>query len=178
MMTNLIELDTFLVRALEQRERNRTGTARAKRPVATALDLANRCDAEIIVKNCLHPAYHHDTDVITIPQAPFRFVQRPKLLSTIILHELVHWSGAPARMNRSRFVKRFDISYNGEELVAEIGAVLLSFDLGITRRPILPNHKYLADYLTTIDRPDVALHVALGQAEQAAAFIHMTGKDG
>lgn len=104
MMINLIELDAFLARALEHRERNRTGVARAKRPVAAALDLANRCEAEIVVKNCLHPAYHHDADVITIPQVPFRFVQRPKLLSTIILHELVHYAAIrimPARRKTS-----------------------------------------------------------------------------
>lgn len=48
--------------------------------------------------------------------------------------------------------------------------MLLSYDLGITGRPILPNHRYLAGYLATIDRPDIALRVALGQAELAASF--------
>lgn len=49
--------------------------------------------------------------------------------------------------------------------------MLLSFDLAITRRPILPNHKYLAAYLATLDRHDVALHLALSLAQQAAGYL-------
>lgn len=174
-MTTLIELDAFLARALEQRDKKGTGVARAKWPVAAARDLAERCAAKIVVKNFFSPAYLHEADIIVIPPQPYRLLRRPKLLSTIILHELVHWSGAAPRLNRLHSVQRFDATYNREELIAEIGAVLLSFDLGITRRPILPNHKYLGDYLACVDRPDVALHVALGQAEQAAAFLHTVG---
>ncbi len=173
-MTTLIGLDAFLVRALEQRHRTGTPVASSKRSVAAAFDLAERCGAKVVVKHFFSPAYLRVSDTIIIPPPPYRFVQRPKLLAASILHELVHWSGAATRLNRLHSAQQFDAAYNREELIAEIGAVLLSFDLGITGRPILPNHKYLAGYLATVDRPDIALRVALGQAELASAFLHMT----
>lgn len=175
-MTTLIELDSLLTRALEQRDKAPSGKSKPRRSVAAALDLARRCNATIVVRNFFAPAYLIDEDIIIIPPRIYRAVWRPKQLSRIILHELVHWSGAANRMNRLHAIEQFDPIYNREELTAEIGAVLLSFDLGITRRPILHNHRYLADYLASLDRPDVAMRVALGQAEQAAAYLHMTGK--
>ncbi len=174
-MTSLIALDTFLVRAIERR-RTTPGASPTMKAVPAALDLARRCGATIVVKNFFAPAYHMPSDSIILPPRLFRFFRRRKLLASIILHELVHWSGAVPRLNRLHSERQFDDGYNREELVAEIGAVLLSHDLGISRRPILPNHQYLAHYLNTIDRPDVAMRVALGQAEQAAAYLKMAAR--
>lgn len=175
-MTTLIDIDAFLSRALGQRSRVGTATTKKRRSVATAFDLAESCGAKVLIKPFLSPAYLRATDTIIIPPQPYRLVQRPKLLATAILHELVHWSGAATRLNRLHSEQQFDTAYNREELIAEIGAVLLSSDLGITTRPILPNYKYLAAYLATVDRPDVALRVALGQADLAASFLQMTGQ--
>ena len=171
-MTTLIDLVAFLMRALEQRAKRQSSSARPVRTAVAALALASRCNATVITGNFLTPAYDPNRDVIIIPTPTRRLLRRPALLATQILHELVHWSGAAARLNRPQSQKRYDAVYNREELTAEIGAVLLSFDLGITQRPILPNHKYLAVYLATLDRPDVALHVALSLAQQAVAYVH------
>jgi len=174
-MTTLVDLDAFLAAALARREKTRAPAARSRRSVKAAIDLAARCKARLEFRDFFGPVYLMDQDIIVIPPCLYRLIQRQKFLSTVIMHELIHWSGAGTRMNRPRHIRLFDAVYNREELTAEIGAVLLSFDLGITRRPILPNHRYLASYLASIDRPDVALNVALGQAEQAAAFLHMLG---
>lgn len=175
-MTTLIDIHAYLSRALGQRSRAGTATSKGRRSVAAAFDLAQRCGAKVFVKYFKYPAYLRSSDIIIIPPQPYRLVQRPTLLATCILHELVHWSGHAKRLNRLHSAQPFDAAYNREELIAEIGAVLLSYDLGITSRPILPNHKYLAGYLATIDRPDVAMRVALGQAELAASFLQMTGQ--
>ena len=175
-MTTLVDLDAFLMRALEQRAKRQTTSARAVRSAAAALALASRCNATVITGAFLTPAYDPNRDVIIIPTPTRRLLKRPALLATQILHELVHWSGAAARLNRPHSQKRFDAVYNREELTAEIGAVLLSFDLGITQRPILPNHKYLAGYLQSLDRPDVALHVALSQAQLATGYLAKAGE--
>ena len=171
-MATLIGLDAFLMRALEQRAKQQTSSARPVRTGAAALALASRCKATVLTGAFLTPAYDPNRDVIIIPTPTRRLLKRPALLATQVLHELVHWSGAAARLNRPQSQKRFDAVYNREELTAEIGAVLLSFDLGITRRPILPNYKYLANYLNTLDRPEVDLYVALSLAQQAAAYAH------
>ena len=170
-MTTLIDLDALLMRALEQRAKRQSSSARPVRTAAAALALASRCNATVITGAFMTPADDPNRDVIIIPTPTRRLLRRPALLVTQILHELVHWSGAAARLNRPQSQKRFDAVYSREELTAEIGAVLLSFDLGITQRPILPNHKYLSGYLQSLDRPDVALHVALSLAQQAAAYV-------
>lgn len=170
-MSTLVDLDAFLMRALEHRGKRQQPPVARTRSAAPALALAARCKATIITGLFVHPAYDYDRDVIIIPTSVGRILRRPALLATQILHELVHWTGSAARLNRPIASRRFDAVYNREELVAEIGAVLLSFDLGITHRPILPNHKYLAAYLRALDRPEVALHVALSQAQQAASYL-------
>ncbi len=170
-MTTLIDLDAFLMRALEQRSKRQPQAVRSHRMVSAAMALADRCKANVITGAFRTPAYDPNRDAILLPTPTTRLLKRPTLLATQVLHELVHWSGAGARLNRPASQTRFDAVYNREELTAEIGAVLLSSDLGITRRPILPNHKYLAAYLQTLDRPDVALHVALSTAQQAAAYV-------
>ncbi len=170
-MNTIVDLDAFLMRALEHRSKRQQPPAIICRSAAPALVLAAHCKATVITGLFAHPAYDHDRDVIIIPTPVGRLLRRPALLATEVLHELVHWTGAAARLNRPKASKRYDAVYNREELTAEIGAVLLSFDLGITQRPILPNHKYLATYLRALDRPEVALHVALSQAQQAAAYL-------
>jgi antirestriction protein ArdC len=171
-MSTLIDLDAFLMSALEQRAKRQPAPIRSLRSASVALGFASRCKATVITGAFQTPAYDPNRDAILLPTPTSRLLRRPALLATQILHELVHWSGAAARLNRPASQKRYDAVYNREELTAEIGAVLLSFDLGITQRPIMPNHKYLAVYLQTLDRPDVALHVALSTAQQAAGYVH------
>lgn len=173
-MTTIIDLDAFLMRTLEQRAKRDVPPIGRLRSASAALALAAQCRATVIVAPFFAPAYSPSQDIIIIPTPTRRLLRNQPLLATQILHELVHWSGAASRLNRPHSQTRFDAVYNREELTAEIGAVLLSFDLGITRRPILPNHQYLASYLATLDRPDVALHVALSLAQQAAAYLHGT----
>ncbi len=170
-LTNIIDLDAFLVRALAQRRNDKVAPVAITRAASVAFDFAERCGAEVVVMPFFSPAYSPDLDVIIIPTPTRRLLRNPRLLATQVLHELAHHSGASSRLNRPHSQKRFDAVYNREELTAEITAVLLSFDLGITTRPILPNHKYLSAYLATLDRPDVALHVALSQAQQAAGYL-------
>lgn len=170
-LTNIIDLDAFLVRALEQRRKDKVAHVSITRAASVAFKFAERCGAEVVIMPFFSPAYAPDRDVIIIPTPTRRLLRNPKFLATQVLHELAHWSGASSRLNRPHSQTRFDAVYNREELVAEITAVLLSFDLGITTRPILPNHKYLAAYLATLDRPEVALNVALSLAQQAAGYF-------
>lgn len=50
-------------------------------------------------------------------------------------HELVHWSGAQARLDRDLSARFCSEHYAMEELVAELGAAFLCGDLGITQEP-------------------------------------------
>ena len=49
-------------------------------------------------------------------------------------HEIIHWTGHPKRLNRLGFSekgKKDELSYSYEELVAELGALLLCMEFKI-----------------------------------------------
>ena len=52
-----------------------------------------------------------------------------------LCHELVHWSGVKARLDRDLSGRFGDDAYAMEELVAELGSAFLCADLGITPEP-------------------------------------------
>ena len=87
------------------------------------------------------------------------------------LHELTHWTSAPARCNRE-LGKRFgDQAYAMEELVAELGAAFLCADLGITDEPRADHAQYLATWLSVLKADKKAIFTAASKASQAAGFL-------
>ena len=87
-------------------------------------------------------------------------------------HELVHWSGHPARLARE-FGKRFgDRAYAFEELVAELGAAFVCADLGIAPEPKEDHAGYLAHWLKVLKADKRAIFTAASHAQKAADFLH------
>jgi antirestriction protein ArdC len=89
----------------------------------------------------------------------------------VLVHELVHWTGVPHRLDR-QMGKRFgDKCYAAEALVAEIGAAFLCAELGITQ-DVRPDHvQYLANWLTLLKEDSRAIFTAAAQASEAAAYL-------
>jgi antirestriction protein ArdC len=87
------------------------------------------------------------------------------------LHELLHWSGAPQRLNRE-FGERFgDEAYAFEELIAEIGACMLMAELSIAPN-IRPDHaQYLAHWLGILKQDKRAIFTAAARAQEAVEFL-------
>ena len=87
------------------------------------------------------------------------------------LHEILHWSGAPHRLNRE-FGKRFgDDAYAFEELIAEIGACMLMAELSIAPN-IRPDHaQYLAHWLAILKQDKRAIFTAAARAQAAVEFL-------
>lgn len=91
----------------------------------------------------------------------------------VMLHELVHWSGASHRLNRT-FGSRFgDQAYAAEELVAELGAAFLCADLGISNDPRPDHAAYVADWLAVLGSDKRAIVTASRLAAEAASFLMM-----
>ena len=89
----------------------------------------------------------------------------------VLLHELVHWSGAAHRLNRT-FGGRFgDRAYAAEELVAELGAAFLCADLGISNDPRPDHASYVADWLSVLGSDKRAIVTASRLAAEAASFL-------
>ena len=85
------------------------------------------------------------------------------------LHETVHWTGHPSRLNRE-FGKRFgDKAYAFEELVAELGSAFLSADLGLS--PELHHAEYLRSWVAILSGDKRAIFAAAARATYAAAYL-------
>ncbi len=89
-----------------------------------------------------------------------------------VLHELVHWTGHPSRLNRT-FGERFgDHAYAVEELVAELGAAFATAHLGIANRPRPDHAAYISHWLSVLEANPRALFQITARAR--AAVDHLT----
>jgi antirestriction protein ArdC len=88
-----------------------------------------------------------------------------------LMHELMHWSGHPHRLDRS-FGKRFgDYTYAAEELVAELGAAFLCAELEITREPRKDHANYIAGWLTALKNNKYLVTTAANTASKAVDYL-------
>lgn len=86
-------------------------------------------------------------------------------------HELVHWTGHPARLARA-FGQRFgDDAYAFEELVAELGAAFVCADLGIKPEVRDDHAAYLAHWLKVLKSDKRAIFSAATHAQRAADHL-------
>ncbi|RWD98347.1 zincin-like metallopeptidase domain-containing protein [Mesorhizobium sp.] len=86
-------------------------------------------------------------------------------------HELVHWTGAKARLSRdlsARFGKR---AYAAEELVAELGSAFLLAGLGLATVPHENHAAYVAGWLPVLRDDPRAIFVAAAQASLAVEWL-------
>ena len=85
-------------------------------------------------------------------------------------HELVHWTGAETRLNRT-FGKRFaDNAYAFEELVAEMGAAFLCQDYRIQGE--LRHAGYIEHWLKVLREDSKAIFKAAALAQKAADLVN------
>jgi antirestriction protein ArdC len=99
--------------------------------------------------------YNNATDAIVLPQ-PDRFSSKQNYYATL-LHELTHWTGGnDERVPRQCFTNYgLDIKARAEEeLIAEIGSVLLAIHFGL--RGELENHaSYVQNWKQHLDEKQV-----------------------
>lgn len=116
------------------------------------------------------------SDYIAIPEKA-RFIGSPTSSATecyysTLLHELVHWTGAEHRLNRT-FGERFgDAAYAAEELVAELGAAFLCADLGVTNDPRPDHAAYVASWLKILRSDSRAIFTAASLSTAAVTYLH------
>jgi len=85
------------------------------------------------------------------------------------LHELCHWTGHAARLDRKLTLSNGSKDYAREELVAEMGAAFLCAAIGVT--PALRHADYLASWLKVLREDKRAIFRAASLASKAADFI-------
>ena len=115
--------------------------------------------------------YAIDADQVQLPL--FESFTDPESYYATLLHELVHATRHPSRLNREFGRKRWgDEGYAAEELVAELGAAFLCADLAITPEPRADHAAYIASWLAVLKNDKRAIFTAAAHAQRAADFLH------
>jgi antirestriction protein ArdC len=119
--------------------------------------------------------FRHDTDHIQMPDEGLftgtATLTRDEAYYAVLVHELVHWSGAVSRLDRDMKGRFGSAAYAAEELVAEIGAAFLCAELGITQ-DVRPDHaQYLSTWLQLLKSDSRAIFTAAARASEAALYL-------
>jgi|GEM_PF-519314 len=136
--------------------------------------------AERIVKSSSCPVYSDGgdrafyrpgTDTIHVPDA-ISFLNYEEYLSTI-LHEMAHSTGHESRLNRNIKYLFSDQEYAREELVAELAAVFVRSDFGLTLTDssLENNSAYIQHWIQLLSKDPDALFAAASAAEQASSWL-------
>jgi antirestriction protein ArdC len=117
----------------------------------------------------LRAFYSRIGDFIRLPP-PEAFETIDDVLSTKS-HELVHWAGAPHRLNRE-FGKRFgDEAYAFEELIADLTACALGLQIGLRPQQLESHAAYLGHWAKILKSRPNALMEASGHAQRAVDYL-------
>lgn len=143
-----------------------------KHEAAENLIIATGADVEYRMSNKAY--FDPGSDKIVLPlREQFNSVED---LYGTSLHELIHWSGEPHRLNRIKGKVFGDQNYAGEELVAELGSAFLCANLGISK-PITQNTAYIKNWLTVMKSNSRAIFSASAEAGRAVDYIlELAGK--
>ena len=111
--------------------------------------------------------YFPAKDFIQMPeQARFISLGRPaeEAYYSVLLHELIHWTGHRSRCNRQNYNKEKIVKYAFEELVAELGAAMLSSYFKQTVFPAPEHAGYINSWLSVLKKDFNYFYQAQNQA--------------
>ena len=119
--------------------------------------------------------YRSATDTIHMPDET-RFLDgdgrtRSEAYYAVLSHELVHWSGAEARLKRALDARFGDDAYAMEECVAEIGAAFLCAHFGIAQEPHPDHARYVHHWLKIMKTDARAVFAAAARAQEAVTYL-------
>ena len=138
-------------------------------------DAVIRNSGAVIVQGGDEAYYHQVTDRIHMPDRN-RFRKTRSGTATehyyaVLLHELVHHSGAEHRLNRDLGDRFGDQAYAMEELVAELGAAFLCADLGVTNETRADHAVYISGWLEILRTDKHSIFTAAGKAGEATEYL-------
>lgn len=89
----------------------------------------------------------------------------------VLLHELVHWTGAEHRLNRVFGARFGDHAYAFEELVAELGAAFMCASFGVSTEPRPDHAAYVKEWLSVLKDDPRAIFTAAKEAQNAFEYL-------
>ena len=115
-------------------------------------------------------------DMVSMPS--FAAFRSPECFYSVFAHELTHWTGAKARLNRDLSGRFGSDAYAMEELVAELGAAFTIGHLGLACEPRTDHAPYIASWLRVLANDPRAIVTAASRAQQAADYLIRLSQDG
>lgn len=118
-------------------------------------------------------------DKIVIPQKSQFKVSRKKSdiykdgqeFYSTLLHEMIHSTGTPDRLNRGTGNKFGDKLYAKEELVAELGAARIGQELGFDKRILNNNAAYLDGWISSLKQEPKFILSLMSDVDKASRMI-------
>ena len=115
--------------------------------------------------------YTIGADYIQMPH--FQFFKDAESYYATRLHESVHWTRHPSRLDRDLGRKKWgDEGYAMEELVAELGSAYMAADLGLEPEVREDHVSYIDNWLEVLKKDKHAIFTAAAHAQRAADFMH------
>lgn len=113
--------------------------------------------------------YRPSTDKIHMPA--FEQFKDALAFYGTAMHETIHWTSHPSRMNRKLGGMFGDEDYAFEELIAEIGSAFAMGSMGL--EPVIREDHilYLASWMKKLQSDPGAIHRAILQAQQANDYL-------
>jgi antirestriction protein ArdC len=108
-------------------------------------------------------------DKIVMP--PFSEFKSPEDYYSVLMHEIVHWTGHSSRLDRQNMNQFGSPEYAFEELIAEIGAAYMMGILGLVVQPRNDHAHYLASWLKKLKDDPEAIQKAATAAQKSANYI-------
>lgn len=115
------------------------------------------------------PCYIPSMDIIKMPEFK-EFHTAPRFYGTMF-HELTHWTGSKARLDRNLSGRFGDEAYAMEELIAELSAAFTCASLGMEIDPREDHGKYIKSWLKKLKEDKKAIITASSKAAQASEYI-------
>ncbi|PAW93157.1 hypothetical protein CKK33_06475 [Mucilaginibacter sp. MD40] len=121
-------------------------------------------------------SYNRANDEISMP-FPEQFVDTLQCTATenyiaTLFHELVHWSGAPKRLDRIKSEKFGDQNYANEELVAEFGSAFLCAGFGLRTAEKAAHSAYIENWLNVLKEDNRCIFRVASAASKAADYLN------
>lgn len=118
-------------------------------------------------------AFYPELDVIRMPNIE-DFVDQYAYESSLA-HELIHWTGHHSRLDRLTSTDHNTVEYHFEELVAELGSMMLCAHLGLTAVMREDHVSYIKHYVEIMQQDKKAIVRASSAAQKAVDFIRAAG---
>ncbi|MDX2468948.1 MAG: zincin-like metallopeptidase domain-containing protein [SAR324 cluster bacterium] len=87
----------------------------------------------------------------------------------VLAHEIIHWTGAPIRLDRQKGKAFGDEDYAQEELIAELGSVMLLAHFGI--QPCFQSSVYINGWIRSLEADHKLIFKIAAQAQRAVNFF-------